>query len=223
MRLIPVCGDHHDSPDDVDARYRGGEAAATSNRLTDAVRILEELSDRYPKEALFHWRLGYVHADAKALDLAIASFNRAIQIDTNCWPAWGGLAYIFLELGYWEQAEDCLRRRIAIKPSPQCFVLLAVALRSKGDIDGAIQSCETAIELDPKFGEAYYNLGIYYAMLERTDDSQRAFSAAVKLNPAYANTVDDALAKAEELRRFNGATGLRVIRPEWLFREDGND
>jgi tetratricopeptide (TPR) repeat protein len=204
MRLIAVYDDHPDPPDDVDSRYREAEVAANSNRLTDAARILSELSDRYPKEALFHWRLGYVHADAKATDRAIASFNRAIQIDTNCWPAWGGLAYIFLELRDWEQAEDCLRRRIAIKPSPQCFVLLAVALRSKGDIEGAIQSCKTAIELDPRFDEAYYNLGIYYAMLERTDDSQRAFSAAVELNPAYANTIDDTLAKAEARKRLNG-------------------
>ena len=46
---------------------------------------------------------------------------------------------------------------------------LGFVLRDKGDIDGAIQSYETAADLDPKDAISCYNLGVLFFNQGRLD------------------------------------------------------
>jgi tetratricopeptide (TPR) repeat protein len=179
-----------DSLGSIESRYHKAEYAIEASQYGEAVSILEQLVIELPDEPLFLWRLGYLLCDLHEAGRAIDYFKRAILIDPNSAPAWGGLGQAYMELAKWNEAEHALRKRLQIKPGPHFFVFLAVVLHAKGDLEGAIDSCKKALELDPNYDEAFFNLGVYYHLLKRNDEARKVFAKAVELDPAWANQIE---------------------------------
>jgi tetratricopeptide (TPR) repeat protein len=174
----------------IERRYRLAEQAILENRYDAAIPLLEQLTQDYPTEPLFHWRLGYVHLDNGNPISAVESFNRAIQLDSASAPAWGGLGQAYMALAEWDKAEHAITRRIQLKPAPNHFVFLAEIFCEKGDLEASIRACLDALALDPQFDEAWYNLGVYYHMLRLYPQAQEAFRKAISLDPSYAQLVE---------------------------------
>jgi len=59
---------------------------------------------------------------------------------------------------------------------------------SAGDIHGAIQCFERAIELAPDFAEAHTNLGMLLDQEGMTDEAERHYRQSLNLNPGYGET-----------------------------------
>lgn len=58
-----------------------------------------------------------------------------------------------------------------------------------GDIESAIVKTEAMVTLEPNNPGRFYQLGVLYGALARTDDSIAAFSEAIRLNATYANAL----------------------------------
>jgi tetratricopeptide (TPR) repeat protein len=71
-----------------------------------------------------------------------------------------------------EDAEACYRRSLAVAPSAEAHTYLGWALAHAGRIDEAIEECHAALRLDPKFGNAWQDLGAYH--MEKGEDSRAA-------------------------------------------------
>jgi Flp pilus assembly protein TadD len=57
-------------------------------------------------------------------------------------------------------------------------------LSKEGDREKAIEELKRAIDLDPRFSEAYNNLGVQYYLLNRPQEAQPLIQRAVELDPA---------------------------------------
>jgi tetratricopeptide (TPR) repeat protein len=65
------------------------------------------------------------------------------------------------------------------------FFIQGVQNSEKMEYSEAIDAFLHAIELDPKYSEAYYNLGHAYYKLHRYEEALDAYKKAVKIKPSY--------------------------------------
>jgi tetratricopeptide (TPR) repeat protein len=63
---------------------------------------------------------------------------------------------------------------------------LGVALRLKGDVDGAINAYHAALNINPQYALAYNNLALVLKEKKNFDGAVRAFEEALRINPKYA-------------------------------------
>ena len=76
------------------------------------------------------------------------------------------------------------------------YTNLGSAYRRQGNLDGAIEAYQKAIELDPDDAEAYFNLGVAYRNQGKLDESIQAYKRAIELDPDYVevyNNLDEAI------------------------------
>ena len=55
----------------------------------------------------------------------------------------------------------------------------------------AIENYEKAIELDPKYWQAYYNLGLIYNILKQYNEAITSFTEVINLNPDNSDAYND--------------------------------
>jgi tetratricopeptide (TPR) repeat protein len=109
---------------------------------------------------------------------------------------------------------------------------LAYVLKKNGDIPHAIEHYKAAIEINPQFAVAYFNLGNAYFQMNQLDDALATFQKAIDVKPgyakAYANMAVACAAKhqyenavefskkAIELATEQGQTDLAAQIQNWL-------
>lgn len=67
-----------------------------------------------------------------------------------------------------------------------CFLSRAVLLQMRGDLDGALQDFNRAIELEPRLSRAFNNRGMLYSALGQIDAARSDYETANALAPAFA-------------------------------------
>lgn len=65
------------------------------------------------------------------------------------------------------------------------YCSFGAALRDSGDIQKGIEYFEAAMKIDPQATDAYYLLGHTYRNVGKNDESRRAFTRLVELEPRY--------------------------------------
>jgi Tfp pilus assembly protein PilF len=75
------------------------------------------------------------------------------------------------QAGELEEAIECYRRSLEVAPSAEAHTFLGWAYSHRDDLNGAIEECFRAIEVDPSFGNPYNDIGAYYIQLRRYDEA----------------------------------------------------
>jgi Tfp pilus assembly protein PilF len=128
--------------------------------------------------------LALEHHRAGRLDLAIASYQRAIQLKPDHAESFNNLGNALKEKGRLDQAMDCYRQAIKLKPHyPDAQYNLALALAGKGSLEEAIGCFRLAIQLKPDFAEAHSNLGNALWFTGQIDQATQQYQKALALNP----------------------------------------
>jgi tetratricopeptide (TPR) repeat protein len=93
-------------------------------------------------------------------------------------------------LGRLREAEKAYREAIAIRsesPEAWMYVLLALVVRQdESRIDEARGILERAIEIDPRYEEAHYHLGVIYFQQDDFETARRHLELAIEIDPEYA-------------------------------------
>ena len=123
-------------------------------------------------------------------DDAIASAQRAIQVNTGYAPAHAVLARIYLNAD--RQAEGIAEARQALEldtTSPDAHLAMAHAYIFVDQPEAALDEVQAAIDLEPNVAQNYVELGTQLRRMERFDNAIDAYQAATKLYtnlaPAY--------------------------------------
>lgn len=84
----------------------------------------------------------------------------------------------------WVAAKDAYSRAVAIQADePPVLVDFAITQFYTGETDKAIETANTALEIDENFAPAYFNLGVFYSAKGETDKALASFTRAVELDP----------------------------------------
>ncbi|MCB9855165.1 MAG: tetratricopeptide repeat protein [Phycisphaerales bacterium] len=95
-----------------------------------------------------------------------------------------GAGRCWWELGDFARARDLFRLAIEERPTAHRYVFLGDALRELGVYDEAIASCRAALDIEPDYEEAYFNLALIHAE-SNPDEAIRCLWRAVEIDPKY--------------------------------------
>jgi tetratricopeptide (TPR) repeat protein len=79
----------------------------------------------------------------------------------------------------------------------------SLALYNQGKYDEAIQACEKAIELDPKYAMPWNNKGAALMEKGRYDDAVKAYDKAIEIDPEYKWAWANKGLALADLRKYN--------------------
>lgn len=135
----------------VSCRTRLSMLYERSGRDTEALPWLREVAALLPGNAQCHVNLGVVQARTGALDAAESSFREAIRVAPRASMGYRELARLLLlasrDAGEARAlAEDAVR----LEPSAENYAVLGASCEVNGDISGAIDAVERAMQLDPR-------------------------------------------------------------------------
>jgi predicted O-linked N-acetylglucosamine transferase (SPINDLY family) len=131
--------------------------------------------------------LGLVLLAQGRLDEAVATFQHALRVDPNYFPAQHNLGWALHQKGQYLEAVACCRQALRLKPdSAEAHNHLGLALVKQGKIDEAIASYHRALELRPDTPEIHNNLGLALDAQGKEEEALACYQEAVRLNPKFA-------------------------------------
>src|SRR5688572_29172380 len=71
------------------------------------------------------------------------------------------MGYMHQAAGDLQSAAECYIRSIENGPNAEAHTFLGWVLRLMGDIEHAIEECKKALSIDPNFGNAWNDIGVY--------------------------------------------------------------
>jgi tetratricopeptide (TPR) repeat protein len=120
------------------------------------------------------------------LQEAEAIYRGLIADRTSNHIVYGNLAAICGMQGRFDELIGLLKKTLQLKSDyPDAHYNLGSALKARGDLVGAIASCNTALQLKPNYPEAHNNLGL--ALQEQGDlvGAIASYGTALQLKPNY--------------------------------------
>jgi len=124
----------------------------------------------------------YLHQESEAL----ASINRAIELNQNDFALYLSQGDILARLKRYPDAIDAYNQAIGLNPQPLSYIIRGQVRFKMGDEPGAIADYNKAIELSPKSSDAYIERAVFrYSRLKDVEGGEADFAEAIKLKPDY--------------------------------------
>jgi len=126
--------------------------------------------------------------------IALATFERAIALDETDGAAWEGNAAALKKLGRWGEAVEVEERLVRVRSRgivldsetlAKQWLNFGLQKETQGDMLGAIQDWEKAIEIKPDKHEAWSNRGNSLYALGRKEEAIVSYEKAIEFEPDY--------------------------------------
>lgn len=132
-------------------------------------------------------------AGQEILQNAIGHFNQALDIDPNFALAYAGLGesywrqYVLIgNTDYVDMAESALNRAQSLNDElPPVQYLMGLIKSGTGEYEEAISRYERAIELDPKYSDAYSGMAKAYNDNGEPEQAVSLYQQAIDIKPGY--------------------------------------
>lgn len=188
-----------------------------SGQLSDAEKLAQSLTERFPKHQ-FGWKvLGAVLKLTGRISESLAVSQKSVQLDHQDAQAHSNLGITLLELGRLDEALLSLKQAIVLKPAyAEAYFNLGATQQKLDRLDEAKVSYIQAIALKPDYAEAHYNLGNTYKKMCRLDAAEASYMRAIALKPNYAQALNNLGITLQELNRLDeaGASFRKAIKSD---------
>ncbi|WP_276273113.1 tetratricopeptide repeat protein [Haloarcula litorea] len=184
-----------------------------SRVVTDLLDDQQLPDDAVDVEELLDVGLEYMHIQRH--EQAADTFQRVAQYtddDRIEQEAWTNKGAAHAELEEWDAAIGAYKEALNIDGDSDHAATaetnLAYALWESGRSEQALEHAERAVEIDPRFGEAWYNRGFF--LLERglSEDALEAFDNAIRLGFRNAGVLEEKARALEEEGKHEEAEEL---------------
>lgn len=161
-----------------------GNAAFAKKDLAGARRAYTRVLDLVPDNLLGLVNLGVVEFSAGNHARAEELLKKAVSLRIETAAAWQTLGIIYMDQERFDEALAALAQAVVQDPhNSRARNYLGVVIGRKGWVDGAQSELRHAVELDPNYADAHYNLAVFY--LEEkppaTELARRHYYRAVEL------------------------------------------
>ena len=155
---------------DTSPHIQRGIAAMRGQQWNSARSAWESVLRLEPENAAALSNLGKVQYQLAEYEAARGSLEKATTLKPDLADSWLTLGQVYLELKAPMMAVSATTRGVAENPSdPRAHNSLAIILKRIGWTNGAEVELQKALDLDPDFTEAHFNLAVMY--LERKPPS----------------------------------------------------
>ena len=169
-----------------------GFAYEQGGRLADAKSSLLRSISLNPLNDKAHYNLGIVYMRQKDYVSSAREFMLAINVSPDYAQAYDslGMAYYYSYLESYDSlllsaAEEAMSKAISVSPSYfKPYSDLGIVKGQRGSFNESIALLHKSLALNPWNHEAYYNMGIIYEFLNRTEMAEASFLRAVALQPS---------------------------------------
>ena len=193
-----------------------------SERIDEADSALQEVLQRLPDQPDALHFLGVLRHTQGQVGEAVNLIQRALATVPNNASAWNNLGNVLLLAGRSDEAVDAYDHAVTYgegSDTVRALNNLGVLHRKLGRLDSSELALRRAVESDPAFADAWYNLSTTLIKQGRVHDGLVAHSKAVALWP------EDAQSRQEVIRALllldERERAAKLLR-EWLASEPGN-
>jgi type IV pilus assembly protein PilF len=179
-------------PEDLSTpdKVRMAQSMMNAGRVGDALSLMDEALEGEPDNPGLWSFYGKFNFQAGKYDEAEKAFVKALEIDPYMTDAHNFLGAVYNEQGRPDEAER--EFLIALKdpayPSPQMVYLnLALLYGTQGRDEEAISNLRRAVEIDPKYYQAHFELASLLDRDGKIAEAAREYEVAA---PAYRNVGD---------------------------------
>jgi len=166
------------------ARYRGF-LAQSLDRFADAVEAYEHVLARAPDDFESWNNLGNARSALEDYDGSVAALERAVALDSKAAPTRLNLAIALYWAGRSAEAEAVLRKAAEDFPADdRPLQELYTQLKRDGRHEEALPAIEQAVARNPSNAGLQLKLGVESGLARRAGETERAFRAAIGLDPA---------------------------------------
>jgi len=172
-------------PTNYFAWYGKAETLRHGRRYDQALAILDQAIERFPRERVFADELGGVQYEQGDFKAAEKSFRHSISLQPDAVAAYSNLNAALLRQNRAEEALRVLQQGLQVRPSAKLYGNLGNALFLRGDYVGAAAAFENAVS--PTHGAPgnylnWANLGDTLRWLPgREEQARRAYDKARQL------------------------------------------
>ncbi|MBN2586992.1 MAG: protein kinase [Candidatus Fermentibacteraceae bacterium] len=166
-------------------------ARALDGDVEKRFRILKQLAREYPKEKRVHQELASHYRGRERFYQAVAEYNKVLELDPCFGWALNELAYMYTDIGEFEQAHDYFQRYASISPGDANPIDSMGELYFRmGKLDEAKAKYLEALEVKPDFYYAYWETAYIYALQERYPECMKWIDNFIDRAPSFGTRTD---------------------------------
>ncbi|MEN3367960.1 MAG: protein O-mannosyl-transferase [Verrucomicrobiota bacterium] len=188
------------------------QASSWQNSETLWTHALASATDNSTAEA----QLGHAYYLKQKMELAIAHFEKALQIEPNQAFAQSTLGMVLLEMGRVDESLAHLQKAVEVQPdSLEAHANLGLAFLQMGRFDESVTHLQRALEIDPNHANAHYNLGNTFLQMGRIQEALAHYTKALEINPNDTEVLNNmawVLATAPDASIRNGQKALKMAQ-----------
>jgi tetratricopeptide (TPR) repeat protein len=193
-------------PDFAQAHCNLGTALFDKGLIDRAISSYQRAIELRPGFAAAHSSVGNILHKAGRNSEAISSLRRAVQLNPHSAAMCNDLGNVLADQGQIDESVASFRRALQLNSdSAEIYYNFANALfKLTDDIDGVIELCYRAVQLNPRFADAYNTLGSAFQQKLMLNEAMGAYDRAIQFKPDFAEAhynLAMALLKSGEFRR----------------------
>ncbi len=169
-----------ESSNNIEVANRGAVAEEDSdNPETGKEVVLPE-----KMTATEYYNYGVENIKKGGFDVAIAAWQKALEIDPTMTAVYDKLGMAYYTLGRFGKAGEIYRKELELKPDdPMIYHSLGVVYRLNEQFEDAVKMQTKALSLNPQLAIAYNELGLTYCKQKKLDEAVAAHKKALELDP----------------------------------------
>ncbi len=204
----------------LDKRLRAAIEVFEAGQLDRARKMVEQLCRSHREFAIVHNVHGVIAAKQGAFQVAIDSYQRAIELDPDNCDVHFNLGNVLRDAGDLKTALTSYRAALQIKPDdPDVMFNMAAVLCGLGKLSAAEKLFQQLVEVSPKDHTAHSSLGGVLFRRGQTEEAIDCFRRALKLQPGFVEAHDSLCEVLEQTNQI-GELRKAVAQARTVCRPD---
>lgn len=176
----------------IDSKYRDAYILKGSNFLALGKRDLAKSSyeTAVQQDTKFFegfMKLGWMYTEDNQHIFALEYYKTALALEPKSVDAQYGIAYSLQEMQKYNEALAEYRHLLELDQNYYLALFNQGYIKQfyQNEVDSALYFYESALEMEPEFVKAWHNVGLCYKTKGNKTQALKSFSKALKFNPEY--------------------------------------